>query len=176
MANAKDIRTFREKYKVYITAGIIAWILSMFFHPIGISGDAMSPTINDGQIVVVSKQHYTREAPDLYEIVDFNKDFSDKGGNNANEVRRVVGVPGDRIEIKSGIVYRNGKAIKAPYDKVNDGEEMKAVKLKKGEIFVLGDDPAESIDSRQVGPLQMSDIRGKCTWIMWPLSDWGAVK
>lgn len=176
MANAGNISAFKEKYKVYITAGITAWIIFLFIHPVGVSGDAMSPTIDDGQVVIVSKQHYTREAPDLYQVVDFNKDFADTGGNNANEIRRVVGLPGDTVGIKNGIVYRNGKAIKAPYDKVNDGEEMKAVKLKEGEIFVLGDDPAESIDSRQIGPLKMSDLRGKCSWIVWPFSDWGTVK
>ena len=175
MANAGSISAFKEKYKVYITAGITAWIIFLFIHPVGVNGEAMSPTLDDGQVVIVSKQHYTREAPDLYQVVDFNKDFADTGGNNANEIRRVVGLPGDKIGIKNGIVYRNGKAIKAPYDKVNDGEEMKAVKLKEGEIFVLGDDPAESIDSRQIGPLKMSDLRGKCSWIIWPLSNWGTV-
>ena len=58
MAQKKDNRSFKEKYRVYFAAGITAWIIFMFIHPIAISGDAMSPTIKAGEIAIVSKENF----------------------------------------------------------------------------------------------------------------------
>ncbi len=176
MASSGNVKSFKEKYKVYIAAGITAWIILFFIHPVGIHGDAMSPTLKDGQIVIVSKHTYKAEPPSLYQIVDFNRDFSKDGAPGENEVRRVVGIPGDTIEIKNGIVYRNGEPLREKYAKVQSGEAMESVTLDDGEIFVLGDSPKNSIDSRQVGALKMEKLRGECSFILWPLASFGAVE
>ena len=175
MTGFSKLRLFRNKYKLYIAAGITAWVIFLFLHPVGISGNAMSPTLEDGQVVIISKINYAHKEPSLYQIVDFNRDFADEGGNNANEVRRIVGLPGDTIEIRDGIVYRNGEASENDYAKAEKGENCEPVTLAEGEIYVLGDNPAESIDSREVGPLQAKDLRGDCVFVVWPLRDWGVV-
>ncbi len=172
----KDSRPIREKYRVYFAAGITAWIIFMFFHPIGISGDAMSPTLEEGMIVVVSKDAFKRNPPELFSIVNFPRDFTDEGEEGTNRVRRVVGIPGDTIEIRNGTLYRDGEAVEEPYAVGTMEDNYGPVTLKAGEIFVLGDNRAESIDSRHVGPLQMSALRGTCSRVIWPLSEWTGLK
>lgn len=175
MTGFSKLRLFRDKYKLYITAGITAWVIFLFFHPVGISGNAMSPTLENGQVVIIAKTNYANKEPALYQIVDFNRDFAEEGGKNANEIRRIVGLPGDTIEIRDGVVYRNDEPLDVEYAKAAEGETCEAVMLGKGEIYVLGDNPAESIDSREVGPLQAKDLRGDCVFVVWPLRDWGVV-
>lgn len=175
MSRKQDNRSFKEKYKVYIAAGITAWIIFMFIHPIGITGDAMAPALHEGQIVIVTKEKFVREAPELFSIVNFKRDFSGQGEDDSNKVRRVIGIPGDTIEIKNGKVYRNGELLEEPYAIGKIRENVEAVTLREGEIFVLGDNREESLDSRHVGPLKMKALRGYCSRIIWPLSEWGKV-
>ena len=175
MAQKKDNRSFKEKYRVYFAAGITAWIIFMFIHPIAISGDAMSPTIKAGEIVIVSKENLEKKEPELFSVVDFHKDFSDQGEENTNKVRRIIGIPGDTIEIKNGLVYRNGESLDETYATGDNGQAMGPITLGEGEIFVLGDNREQSLDSRQVGPLLTKDLRGTCSWIVWPLSEWGKI-
>lgn len=168
----KDGRSFRDKYKIYIAAGITAWIIFMFIHPVAVAGDAMAPTLKDGQIVIVSKERFKKEAPPLYSVVNFRRAFSEEGNPDANKIRRVAGVPGDTVEIQNGIFYRNGERLASPYEVCLPGEEMKPVTLKEGEIFVLGDNREQSVDSRRTGPLPMKDLRGVCSYVVWPLFEW----
>lgn len=176
MAKKEDYRSFKEKYKIYIAAGITAWIIFMFIHPVAVTGDAMSPTLEEGQIVIVSKEKYGREAPELFSVVNFKRDFSEQGEENSNKIRRVIGVPGDTIEIKNGSVYRNGELLNEPYASGEVKERVEAVTLGDGEVFVLGDNREESLDSRHVGLLKTKDLRGICSLVVWPVSEWGRIK
>jgi signal peptidase I len=177
MASKKeDNRPIREKYRVYFAAGITAWIIFMFIHPVAMAGDAMSPTLEDGQIVIVSKESFNRTPPEVFSVVNFKRDFTDIGGEDSNKIRRVVGIPGDTIEIRNGALYRNGEKVEEPYAVGNMTEDYPKTTLAEGEIFVLGDNREESIDSRHVGPLQMSKLRGICSRVVWSLSEWGSIK
>lgn len=177
MSSGKDDkRSFREKYRVYFAAGITAWIIFMFVHPVAMTGNAMDPTLNDGQIIIVSKSSFKKEPPEIASVVNFNRDFAEAEIEGSNQIRRVVGIPGDTIEIYGGALYRNGEKVEEPYAYGSMGGDYDAVKLKTGEIFVLGDNREDSVDSRQLGPLQMSDLRGTCSVIIWPVSEWAGIK
>ncbi|NLT46775.1 MAG: signal peptidase I [Clostridiales bacterium] len=176
MAQKKDNRPIREKYRIYFAAGITAWIIFMFIHPVGMTGNAMSPTIEEGQIVMVMKDKYKTTPPEVFSVVNFRRDFSDMGEEDSNKIRRVVGIQGDTIEIRNGKLYRNGELVDEPYAVGNMEDDVAEITLEKGEIFVLGDNREESLDSRHLGPLPMSDLRGTCTRILWPLSEWGNIK
>lgn len=176
MAGKKDSRPIREKYKVYFAAGITAWIIFMFVHPVAMTGDAMSPTLEDGQIVIVMKDKYKSTPPDVFSVVNFRRDFSDTGEEDSNKIRRVVGIQGDTIEIRNGNLYRNGEIVEEPYAVGSMGDSYPAITLEKGEIFILGDNREKSLDSRHLGPLQMSDLRGTCSRVVWPLSEWSSIE
>jgi signal peptidase I len=176
MRSKKDNRSIKEKYKVYFAAGITAWVIFMFIHPVTMAGDAMSPTIEEGNVIIVSKENFKRSPPELDTIVNFQRDFKEDEKKGINSVRRVVGVPGDEIEIKNGSLYRNGEAVKEPYATGQMGDNYSKVVLEKGEIFVLGDNREHSIDSRHLGPMEISKLRGTCSRIIWPISEWAGLK
>ena len=75
MAQKKDNRPIREKYRIYFAAGITAWIIFMFIHPVGMTGNAMSPTIEEGQIVMVMKDKYKTTPPEVLSVVKLRRDF-----------------------------------------------------------------------------------------------------
>ena len=175
MTRKKDNRPIREKYKIYFAAGITAWIIFMFIHPVTMTGDAMSPTVEEGQIVIIMKDKYKNTPPEVFSVVNFHRDFADAGEDGSNKIRRVVGVQGDTVEIRNGNLYRNGKIVEEPYAVGSLGDNYPETTLEKGEIFVLGDNREDSLDSRHLGPFQMSDLRGTCSRIVWPISEWGTL-
>ncbi len=177
MASKKgDNRPFREKYKIYFAAGITAWIIFMFIHPVSITGEAMEPGLQDGQIVIVMKERYKSTPPELFSVVNFRRDFAEAGEEDSNKIRRVVGIPGDTIEIRGGTLYRNGEAVEEPYAEGRMTQDYAPLTLEEGEIFVLGDNRENSYDSRHTGPLKMSDLRGTCSRVVWPIGEWGSIK
>lgn len=172
----EDNRPLKEKYRIYFAAGITAWIIFMFIHPVGMAGNAMSPALTDGQIVIVSKDSFKKAPPAVFSIVDFRRDFAETGEKGSNSIRRVLGIPGDTIKIRNGTLYRNGIALEESYAVGKIGDDYGPVDLAEGEIFVLGDNRQESIDSRHLGPMKISDLRGICSIVIWPISDWGRIE
>lgn len=172
----EDNRPFKEKYKVYFAAGITAWMIFMFIHPVIMVGDAMSPTIKDGGVIIVAKESFKRSPPGVGSIVNFQRDFGDTEEKGTNSIRRIIGVPGDEIEIKNGSLYRNGEIVREPYATGRMSESYSKTLLGEGEIFVLGDNREGGIDSRHLGPMEISKLRGTCNRVIWPLSEWASLK
>lgn len=179
MAKYEDNRPFKEKYRIYIYPVILAWIVTMFVRPITADGSAMLPGISDGEVIIVSKQNYSsvRGAPEFQQVVAFQSDFIDEGEKGDNTIRRVIGLPGDRIEIRNGRVYRNGEFLEEPYISGTTEGEVGPLTLGEEEIFVLADNREGSIDSRdpRVGPLSMRDLRGYCAVTVWPFRAIGII-
>lgn len=175
-AGWEKFKRFRVKYRVYIVAGVLAWILLFLLHPVGIKGDCMEPALTDGQVVLVAKETYKKQnTPELFSVVNFNRDYWETEQRHEYAVARVVGLQGDTIEIRDGAVYRNGEALNEPYALgATEGEVN--VTLGDGEIFVLCDNRENAVDSRQVGPLKMIDLRGTCKWVIWPLNEIGGIE
>ena len=179
MTHREGNRSFKEKYKIYFAAGITAWIIFMFIHPIGITGDAMSPTLEEGQIAIVSKENFSREAPRVFSVVNFQHDFSNEGEKNSNKVRRVVGIPGDTIEIVDNILYVNGIEQNEPYARIDPFEKMvinrnlQKIDVQAGQLFVMGDNRGHSMDSRDFGVINRSWVEGKAVFRIIPFSKFG---
>ena len=87
-------------------------------------------------------------------------------------VKRVIGTPGDTLEIRKGRVIVNGLALVEPYITVRDDSSMAPVTLGEKEYFVLGDNRRGSNDSRNWGAVPEANILGKVWIIYWPLSNW----
>jgi signal peptidase I len=172
----RDSRSFRERYRIYIAAGITAWVLFMFIHPVSVKDAAMFPLLNDGQIVIVSKENFKSKSPPLYSVVNFRRGFTGEADMGKNAVRRVVGVSGDTMEIRNGVCYRNGERLPSPYDVCQKTDSLAPITLGPGEVFVLGDNRDQSVDSRTAAPLLMKDIRGICSFVVWPLNEWGRIE
>jgi signal peptidase I len=180
MAQKEDNRPFREKYRIYIYPVIAAWLVTMFFRPIISDGSAMLTGIKGGEVIIVANQTYSevRGAPGFQQVIAFRDDFLAEGDEGDNTIRRVIGLPGDKIEIKDGKVYRNDELLKEDYITGRTEGDVGPITIGGDEVFVLGDNREHSIDSRdpRVGLLKLETIRGNCAIVVWPLNEIGKVK
>jgi signal peptidase I len=133
-----------------------------------VNGTSMQPTLENGDRLLVNKLIFLFEKPKVGDVITF-EDPSQKG---RYLVKRVIGTPGDRIEIKNGAVYRNGQRVKEPYADcpVEDGN-FGPLTVKPGTVFVMGDNRHRfaSRDSRydSVGLVPYSLIDGKVELILY---------
>lgn len=133
-----------------------------------VTTEGMSPTIENGDVLLASRAAYLWHAPKHGDIVVFTGGGSFPPGHH---VMRVIGVSGDVIEMKNGCVYRNGAMLREPY--LGDSHEpylstgpmmhfdSRPMKLHKGNFYVLGDNRANCADSRVLGPIRTNMIIGK---------------
>lgn len=133
-----------------------------------VNGTSMEPTLEDGDRLFINRFAYLFNEPQVGDVIT----FEDPAQDGRYLVKRVVGVSGDRIEIRSGVLYRNGKAVPEPYidTKIEDGN-FGPVTVKPGTVFVLGDNRHKhaSRDSRyeSVGLVPIDRVDGKVEWIIW---------
>ena len=143
---------------------LVAVLLIAFFgHRVSNAGDAMSPTIENGEVVLVDRLIVDMKTPSRGTVVAFRPD-----GNREVHllIRRIVGLPGETIQIKDGTVYINGKEQKKHIhvSEIKDaGIASDKIKLGKDEYFVLGDNEESGEDSRSetVGVVKADEIYGK---------------
>lgn len=154
----------------------VVLIVTFFVKPIVVKGTSMVPNLETNNYIFVSKQAYTFGEPKQGQIVVFPVQTED---GKELYIKRVVGLPGDVIDIKDGQVYINNK--KQNQDFTADGYtpgNVKDFKVPEGEIYVLGDNRVVSIDSRyeEVGTVKIDDITGVAVLRIWPLNEFGKLK
>ena len=164
-----------------------------------VEGASMSPTLDSGQYLIVNKLAYVNvdlvrlsklipiwrvkelkdnhnvRSPIRGEIIVFR--FPDPNPNNRKRdfVKRVIGVPGDKIAIADGVVWVNGEPLYEGYLRFRDAFNLDERVLKEKRYFVLGDNRTGSNDSRAWGTVPEENILGKVWSIYWPPSDWGVL-
>lgn len=137
-----------------IGAGLFC-IFSCVIRPVVISGKSMEPNYHDGDLRFIKMYDKKYERKDVVVV-------------NSTEVgdiiiKRVIGVPGDTVQIKGSEVYVNDKKVKdvTPVKTKTAGLLKKPITLKSGEYIILGDNRQESLDSREIGPVLEEEIIGK---------------
>lgn len=169
----------RRRKSPYMVAVALAIVMFMVVAPEVNEGDAMSPTINDGQLLVVSKTSYSakRGIPDRDKLVILEKNAKNaQNVSKDNIIARVAGLPGETVEIKDGKIYIDGdEYVTENGIKGSDGDVK--VKLTKDEVFLLCDNRDKYIDSRneKLGPVNMKDIKGNVLFCIWPFSRFGGI-
>lgn len=147
----------KEWLKTILYAVLIVLALYFFAWPVTIEGESMSPTFLDGDKVVTSRVLTMTGKYKTGDIVVFH--MIDVDGER-DVIKRVIGTAGDKIEIKNGIVYRNDAAISEEYvHETTEGEI--SITIPKGGLFVLGDNRNHSYDSREMGIISESELKGK---------------
>jgi signal peptidase I len=124
---------------------------------------SMDSTLADGEHVLVNRVPYYFHEPQYGDIVVFHE------SNSEDWIKRVIGRPGDTILFKHGVLYRNGVAIPEPYIKepMNPGD-FGPYKIPAGELFVMGDNRNVSRDSREIGPIKISQVVGRAEFVLYP--------
>jgi len=135
-------------------------------------GVSMSTTLEDGEKIIVNKLAYWRNEPDRYDVIVFKQSGNEHSYYN---IKRVIGLPGDTIEIIDGFVYIGGEKLKEviPVEAMRvAGLAEDAIVLQENEYFVLGDNRNSSEDSRfaNIGIVVKSDIIGKAWLRLSPFS------
>ena len=180
---------------VAVVAALV--IRSVIFEPVRVDGESMDDTLANGEIMFVSKFDYsstwltlpwqdneTKEKAPRFTIGGDPKRFDVvicryPGRGDTNFVKRVVGLPGDTIEVRDGYLYVNGEKYDEPY--INDEYRTGSLnnkgpfEVKEGQFFVMGDHRNNSNDSRSVGPIERSMIVGHVRQVVYPFGQWRSV-
>lgn len=132
-----------------------------------VEGSSMEVNLHDGQRLIVVKAAYWFGEPQRGDVVIFTHPLDPE----RTLVKRVVGCPGESIEIKNSTVYINGSPLEEPYVK-GITSPLSNMKIPDGCYFVMGDNRQASSDSRSWGPLPEENIIGRAWLLYWPLEDW----
>lgn len=158
-----------------LIAVIIAAIILAFFKPIIVQQESMQPNFYAGDYVITSRQAYRLFGePERGDVIVFKSDLYDENGKQKNLIKRIIGLPGDTVEIKAGDVYINGELLQEEYVAEQGlSGEMEAVAVPEGKLFVMGDNRRVSEDSRsaRVGTIDMESIVGKVVIRLYPFSE-----
>ncbi|BBF43040.1 signal peptidase I [Lachnospiraceae bacterium KM106-2] len=162
----------------FLSIIVLALLINTFvIGNVRVEGGSMLNTLKEDDRLVLEKITYYHENPSRYDIVVF-KPTAYPG---KYFIKRVIGLPGETIQVMNGDVYINGKKIKENYldqKTVDGGLAAQPIKLGEDEYFVMGDNREISRDSRRedVGLIHKSQIQGKVVCRFWPLSKMGSVK
>ena len=148
---------------------IRAFAVQTFYIPSG----SMEPTLHVGDRILVNKLSARFGTINIGDIIVFKAPPSEHcdDGNYPDLVKRVIGLPGDVMTSKGNTVYVNGHALKEPWTLFPDlNPQITKVKVPANTYYVMGDNRANSCDSRFWGTVPRSDIIGKAFFRIWPLS------
>ena len=144
--------------------------------PVVVDGPSMDPTLANGQILILYKLSHQY---DRFDIVVVKTNIN---GSKERLVKRIIGLPGDKVEYKKNNLYINDKKVKDKFAKDTEGFSLEEIydkeRIPNGYYFVMGDNREESLDSRdiRVGLIKKSDIVGKAVFRIWPFTKIGTLK
>ena len=168
-----------EVVKIVVLALVIVFPIRIFlFQPFVIQGASMEPNFHERDYLIVDELSYRFRHPERGEVVVFKYPLD----TTKRFIKRIVGLPGETVEIKNGEiiitdVQNKTFVLKEPYIPAElQAPNMAAYKLSEGQYFVLGDNRPYSFDSQDWGKLPMRDIIGRVQFRLWPLSDISQIK
>jgi signal peptidase I len=130
------------------------------------AGPSMQPNMVQGYRFMVEKVSYQFHLPQRGDIV-----VVDRPEGEVDLVKRVMGLPGETVEVRAGHVFINGQPVEEPWVRYFGGPEYGPAQIPNGFVFILGDNRPASRDSRAIGPVELSTVVGKVWLIYWPLDE-----
>jgi len=130
------------------------------------AGPSMQPNLYAGYRVMTEKVSYYLHEPKRGDVV-----LVERPPNEGNLIKRVIGLPGETIEVRNGLTFINGQLIDEPWVVNSGGAGYKAAKIPEGHVFIMGDNRPNSRDSRSIGPVSIQTIIGRGWFVYWPLAE-----
>lgn len=164
-------------FKIAIVC-LLAFVLVWYFgQRVSNIGDSMNPVLKNGDIVLVNTIVYDASTPKRGDIIVFKPNGNE---NSHFYIKRIVGLPGETVEIQNGEIFIDGEKLEENYKTTSieeTGIAEEAVSLRGDEYFVLGDNRLSSEDSRMadIGNVKKSEIEGKAWFIVSPGKDFGFI-
>ena len=177
----KDFSWKREIISTTLYLFCVVALTFLFIQFVGqrthVNGDSMNVTLQDGDNLIVDKLSYRFKDPERFDIIVFPYQYQEK----TYYIKRIIGMPGETVQIKDGMVYIDGEMLQESYGKEvmeYAGVASEPVELGSDEYFVLGDNRNNSSDSRDpsVGNVHRDQIIGKAFIRIWPLNQFGILK
>ncbi len=159
-----------------ISVVLAIFVILFIYQPVKVEGTSMMPTLDDQERIFINKF--------VYRFHFGNIDRGDTvvfwfpGDPTKSYIKRVIGMPGDRVEVDDGKVIVNGQALVENYvpPEFRDQSSMPGRVIPEDEYFVLGDHRSSSNDSRAWGMVPRRYIYGKAVFIYWPLDKMGLLR
>lgn len=181
-ANGEEKKNpWKDILDLVVYCAVILLITFLIVHFVGqrteVIGNSMVPTLADGDNLIVDKISYRFRDPERFDIIVFPS--PDEPGKNY--IKRIIGLPGETVQIDGDVIYINGQVLEENYGAEPmqySGTAQEGVILGEDEYFVLGDNRNVSKDSRYdiVGNISRDDIIGRAWLRIWPLRQFGFLK
>ena len=174
----KEFSWMREILSTAVYLLIVVALTFLFVQFVGqrthVNGDSMNVTLEDGDNLIVDKLSYRLKDPKRFDIVVFPYQYQEK----TYYIKRIIGMPGETVQVIDGMVYIDGEMLDETYGKEimqYAGVASEPMTLGEDEYFVLGDNRNNSSDSRDpsVGNIKEDQIIGKAWLRIWPLNKFG---
>lgn len=180
-AEEKEFSWKREILSTAVYLLAVVAVTFLFVQFVGqrthVNGDSMNVTLEDGDNLIVDKLSYRFKDPERFDIIVFPYQYQEK----TYYIKRIIGMPGESVQIIDGMVYIDGEMLDESYGKEvmeYAGVASETIELGEDEYFVLGDNRNNSSDSRDpsVGNIHEDQIIGKAFLRIWPLNKFGILK
>ena len=146
---------------------VFGFVRPFVVEPFYVPSDSMNPTLRSGDSVLVAKFAYRLADPQRNSLVVFESPTD----TNKILMKRVVGVAGDRVAVRDGVLFVNGERKSEPYVnyRLTDSTFFGPARVPEDHVFVMGDNRSNSVDSRSFGAVPEEDLLGEAFVRFWPL-------
>lgn len=188
----RHLTILREVVETLLLALLIFLAVRATVQNFKVEGSSMLPSLENGQYIIVNKLAYAQFDLGIFDFLPFfdaGEDsthhlfgapergdvvvFESPTNPDRDFIKRIIGVPGDKVEIRSGVVYINDEPLEESYTKGTTTCPCGPWEVEEGHYFVLGDHRSNSSDSRAIGQIPEESIIGKAWFSYWPLSEVG---
>jgi len=164
------LRSLVDILETLILAVVLFVSINLISARIRVDGASMEPTLVSGEYVVINRISYRLGSPGRGDIIVFHFPLDPK----EEYIKRVIGLPGDEVEVKNNAVYVNGQPLDESYLKVTTNYSG-TWRVPAGQLFVLGDNRNNSSDSHDWGTVPLKYVVGKAFLVYWPPPAWGLI-
>ena len=162
----------RETLETVILAVLIFLVIRSLVQNYRIEGQSMEPNFHHGQYLLVNKLAYRLGEYQRGDVIVFHY----PNDPSQDYIKRVIGLPGDTVEILEGVVFVNGLEVDEPYEQIPIARDIPSQTVEPGFLYVLGDNRPSSSDTRTWGQLSQEFVIGKAWLAIWPVDTAGLVE
>lgn len=162
-------RFFKELIPYVIIIVVVLFVKNYIIAPVQVRGDSMDSTLQSGDVMLLNRLQFKRYGVKRFDIVVVDD-------HDTYIIKRIIGLPGDIVEIKDERLIINGEEFDEYYLDEGTHTDDLIVEVPKGHYYILGDNREESLDSRILGPIEEDKIQGIAKITIFPLNRIGTKK